>query len=135
LVAGFLCVGLGAAGVALPLLPTTPFILLAAACFARGDERFLHWLLEHRVFGPTLRAWRARHALPPGVKPKAIALVVLTIGASAWMLDHPVGRVSALVVGAGLVAFLARLPVWDETRSKRPGDEASGCAGPSGARS
>jgi len=114
LAAGFVCVGLGGAGAVLPLLPTTPFLLLAAACFARGDPRFLEWLLQHRVFGPTLRAWRVRRALPTGVKPKAIALVVITIGISAWVLDGSFGRTATLVIGACLIVFLARLPVWDE---------------------
>jgi uncharacterized membrane protein YbaN (DUF454 family) len=108
-------VGLGALGVVLPLLPTTPFLLLAAACFARGSERFLQWLMQHRIFGPTIRSWRARRALPPGVKGKAIALVVVTIAASAWMLSSPLGRWSAVLVGACLVLFLACLPVWDES--------------------
>ncbi len=118
--AGLLCVALGALGTFLPLLPTTPFMLLAAACFARGSERFHDWLLAHRLFGPTIRSWRARRALPPRVKGKAIALVVVTIGASAWMLSSPVGRVAALVVGGALVVFLARLPVWDEREDARP---------------
>ena len=114
LVAGFTCVGLGAAGAVLPVLPTTPFLLLAAACFARGDQRFLEWLLKHRVFGPTLKAWRDRRALPAGVKPKAIALVVITIGISAWMLDNSFGRIALLLVGTGLIVFLACLPVWKD---------------------
>jgi len=111
--AGWLCVGLGAAGLAVPLLPTTPFLLLAAACFARGSERFLAWLIAHRVFGPTIHAWRERRALPPGVKGKAIALMVVTMAVSAWLLPHPAGRIGTGIICAGLVVFLARLPVWD----------------------
>ena len=114
LVAGFACVGLGGAGAVLPLLPTTPFLLLAAACFARGDPRFLEWLLKHRVFGPTLKAWRDRRALPVGVKSKAIVLVVVTLGISAWVLDSLFGRIALVLVGACLIAFLARLPVWKD---------------------
>ncbi len=121
LLLGFVCLGLGALGVLLPLLPTTPFVLLAAACFARGHEGFLQWLLQHQVFGPSLRAWRARHALPPRVKPKAISLVVVTIGVSVWMLEHPWGRAAAAGMGVALVIFLARLPVWDERQGQGEG--------------
>ncbi|MBM3986012.1 MAG: DUF454 domain-containing protein [Planctomycetes bacterium] len=111
-VLGCVCFGLGVIGAVVPLLPTTPFLLLAAACWARSSRRFHDWLLRHRVFGPTLRAWEQHRALPPGVKPRAIALLVLVLGTSAWFfVPDPVAR--ALVGGCGLVlaAFLARLPV------------------------
>jgi len=62
--AGSLCVALGVIGLFLPVLPTTPFMLLAAACYARASERFYRWLLTHRVFGPTVREWRAIAASP-----------------------------------------------------------------------
>ena len=111
-VLGGLCFVLGVVGAFVPLLPTTPFLLLAAACWARSSPRFHDWLLAHRVFGPTLRSWRAHRALPPGVKGKAIALLVVVLGSSAWfVVTHPAARWVVAAVGVCLVIFLARLPV------------------------
>ena len=63
---GFIALALGMAGAVLPLLPTTPFILLAAFCFARSSRRFHNWLLNHRTFGPMIENWRQEGAILGG---------------------------------------------------------------------
>jgi uncharacterized membrane protein YbaN (DUF454 family) len=65
---GFVSLALAIAGAVLPLLPTTPFLLLAAFCFARSSPRLHGWLLAHRQFGPLISAWRANRAIPARAK-------------------------------------------------------------------
>jgi len=88
LVLGLGFVALGFIGIFLPVLPTTPFLILAAACFARSSERLEGWLLNHRHFGPLLRDWRARGAIPR--KAKWMALGGMALGfALFWFGGHP----------------------------------------------
>jgi uncharacterized membrane protein YbaN (DUF454 family) len=68
IVLGWVFVGLGVLGVALPVLPTTPFMLLALWCFARSSQRFHDWLYFHRVFGPPLQKWERHRVIPASAK-------------------------------------------------------------------
>jgi uncharacterized protein len=79
---GIVSFGLGAAGVFLPLVPTVPFMLLAAFCFARGSEPFHRWLLAHPRFGPPIRDWRAHGAISRRGKRAAAAAIAATFGLS-----------------------------------------------------
>jgi len=82
LVAGILSLALGIAGIFLPVLPTTPLVILAAACFARSHRPFHEWLLAHRHFGPTLREWREHRSIPYRTKLTAIAMMATAMSAS-----------------------------------------------------
>ncbi len=110
LAVGWLCVFLGMVGLVLPLLPTTPFLLAAAACFARSSERFYRWLLANRTFGPVIRDWRTHRALTRQVKRKALFVTVLTFGVSIWIVGKPVLRLLLLCLLLLLLVFLLRLP-------------------------
>jgi hypothetical protein len=77
---GTLCVALAVLGLFLPVLPTTPFLLLAAVCYARSSERFYHWLLTNRWFGAYIRNYREGRGIPLWHKVLAISLLWLTIG-------------------------------------------------------
>lgn len=68
LIAGFLFVIIGVVGIFLPILPTTPFLLLAAACFARSSNRFYSWLVNNRLFGTYIKSYRENKAIPLKVK-------------------------------------------------------------------
>jgi len=108
---GSLCVGLATIGLVLPLLPTTPFLLLAAACYARSSKRFYDWLLANRVFGPTIRQWQENRSVALRTKIVAISLLVITLGSSIvfFVPLWPV-KILLLAVGVWVVQFLVRLP-------------------------
>ena len=107
--AGAAMLATGIVGVFVPLLPTTPFVLLAAFCFSRGSERCERWLLAHPRLGPIVRDWRAHRAVP--WRAKQLAWLMMAIG-SAWAaltLPVPVAWLPALV--CALTAWwLWRLP-------------------------
>lgn len=97
----FLCLGwffvtLGVIGAFLPVMPTTPFLLLAVACFARSSPKLEAWLMEHKTFGPPLKNWRERGAISRRAKIMAISLMALSY-AGFWFGSHPSGWLAALV--------------------------------------
>lgn len=107
--AGLVSLVLGLVGIFVPLLPTTPFVLLAAFCFSRGSARCERWLLEHPRFGPMVRDWRAYRAVP--LRAKQLATVMMAIGSTwaAWTLPGRFGWVPG-VVCAAVAAWLWSLP-------------------------
>jgi uncharacterized membrane protein YbaN (DUF454 family) len=111
--AGLGCVGLGGLGVVLPGLPTTPFVVLAAACFARSSPRLLAWLLDHRLFGPLIRDFRAGRGVSLRVKAWALGCMTVFVG-FALGPGLPEGAVAVRVVVAAVAltgaAYLLRLP-------------------------
>lgn len=106
---GTIALGLGVVGVVVPVLPTTPFLLLAAACYARASTRLYEWLLGQPSFGPIIAEWRRSRSLPPGVKTRALVLVVLTFSISIVVVDAPLLRVILAVTGLILAVFLYRI--------------------------
>jgi uncharacterized membrane protein YbaN (DUF454 family) len=105
--AGFLFVGLGVAGAFLPLLPTTPFLLLAAACFARSSERFYRWLLGNRWFGVYVRDYREGRGIPVRIKVVTLGALWVVIGLSAaFAVSGFVLRVVLLVIAVGVTAHI-----------------------------
>ena len=109
LLAGAGSLGTGVVGIFVPLLRATPFVLLAAFCFASGSPRWERWLLAHPRFGPLVRHWRERHAIPLRAKQLAWTMMALGSAWSAWMLPLRwcwLPAAACLVVGL----WMARLP-------------------------
>lgn len=116
LLLGFLCVGLGFIGAFVPLMPTTIFMILGAACFARSSPRLETWLLRHPRFGPTLRAWRAYGAISRTAKRAACA--GMSVGYGLFWLGARPRPLPALAVAAIMAACAA----WILTRPT-PGND------------
>lgn len=113
IILGWICVMLATLGVVLPLLPTTPFLLLAGWCFARSSPRFHHWLLHRSWFGSYLRHWQQNRALPKGAKPKAVALILVTFAVSIYFVPLLWVRILLLCMMFMLLIMMWRLPVVD----------------------
>lgn len=114
---GTLFVLLGVLGIFLPLLPTTPFLLLATACYARSSRRIYHWLLHHPHLGALVREWREHRSMPYRAKRKALLLIALSFGIS--IVFFVPGWPAKLAVGIGgtlLAAWIARIPSRDAPR-------------------
>lgn len=120
--AGFFCVALAIAGIVLPLLPTTPFLLLAAACFARSSPRLDAWLHNNRLFGPYLRAYRHGHGIPLRAKLSIVTLLWLSVALSA--LFAVPDRLWALRFALIAVALLVSIHVLRIKTFRRTEDQA-----------
>lgn len=103
---GAIALLLGIIGIFLPVLPTTPFVILAAACWARASPRFHRRLHQHRVFGPMVRDWEERRAVPR--RAKYLAFTVMTLSCS-WLLYRLPGQ---WWWGAASALFCLAVALW-----------------------
>ncbi|WP_170433548.1 YbaN family protein [Ruegeria arenilitoris] len=106
---GLLCVALAMIGVALPLLPTVPFLLLAAFCFARSSSRLHNWLMSHRTFGPLILDWQTSGAIRPAAKKAATLSVAAVFGLSVLVsVPSYVLIIQAVTLGAVMIFIWSR---------------------------
>lgn len=109
LLAGYLFLGLGLLGAVLPVLPTTPFLLVAAGCFAKSSPRLHRWLLSHPVFGPPIRNWEDNGAISRPAKRLAVGSM-----AAVWAVSIFAGLpwsaliVQTVLIGIGAAFVLTR---------------------------
>jgi uncharacterized membrane protein YbaN (DUF454 family) len=116
---GVLALGLGVLGIFLPLLPTTPFVLLAAFFFSRGSERLHRWLVEHPRFGRHVREWEAEQVIPPVGKYASTLMMVPSVGWVIATRDIP----PVLEGGMALTVIAVLWFIW--TRPSRPSGSAT----------
>ena len=110
---GLLFLGLAILGVALPVLPTTPFVLVAAACFAKSSPRLHQKLLENKIFGPLIINWQTHKIISLRSKVIALTTMLLSFGWSFYIIDDLliVGIIALLMIGPFIyVARLATAP-------------------------
>lgn len=110
---GLVALALGLAGVVLPLVPTTPFMILAAACFAKSSPRLHNWLVSHPVFGPAIRDWRENRAINRRAKRLA-----LTAMAAAFAISLVLGLVWPVLAAQAVVLTIMGTWIW--TRPEGP---------------
>jgi uncharacterized protein len=97
-IAGWIFFILGAIGVVLPILPTTPFMLLALWAFSRSSERFYYWLYHHQLFGPPLQMWQQHRVIP--VIAKFMSIGFMTISLIYMSIYSPLGIIMKLLIAA-----------------------------------
>lgn len=121
---GAVFLGLGAVGIFVPMLPTVPLWLLAAACFARSSARVYNWLMNHERFGHGIREWRHHRSIPYRARAPALALLALSFGISIALLPpHWPARIAVAIAGVLLGTWLWRLPSRDAPRRTPPGQD------------
>lgn len=118
-IAGTVALALGILGVFLPLLPATPFLLLAAFCYLRGSTRMHDRLMSHRVLGPYIRDFQSGRGIPLRSKWTALVMAWLSMAFSAWAVPLPWVRWLLLVPAVGLAVYLWRVPT--RVPDDRPG--------------
>jgi uncharacterized membrane protein YbaN (DUF454 family) len=115
--AGVLALLLGIIGLFLPLLPTTPFLLLASWCFARGSDRLHRWLLSHRVFGDYLRNFEAGRGIPLNAKILATLMLWASLLMAMRRFDTPTVPAILALTGASVSLYLWRfLPTYRSSK-------------------
>ena len=108
---GFLSLSAGILGLFLPVLPTTPFVLLAGACFARGSTLFYNMLIKNEMFGDMVRDFQKGLGIKKHIKIKAIALLWLSLLFSSYLLDFLIWLTALLVfIGLGVSSYILSLP-------------------------
>jgi uncharacterized membrane protein YbaN (DUF454 family) len=113
LMVGFAALILAVAGAVLPILPTTPFLLLAAACFAKSSRRFHDKLLANRIAGPIVREWTVHRSIRPEVKRWVYVLMALSFGSSILLMPNLGYQAMLALLGIVLTFFIWRIPVRD----------------------
>ncbi|AZG72898.1 YbaN family protein [Shewanella livingstonensis] len=110
LIIGLCSLALGLIGIALPLLPTVPFILLAAFCFARSNDRLHHWLVTHPWFAEGINQWQSKRALSRPLKQKAMLMSCLSFMVSIIIVPIVWVKIMLLCMMFVLLFFLWRIP-------------------------
>lgn len=109
--AGMICVGLGALGILLPGLPTTPFLLVAAYCFARSSEHFHDWLLNHRWFGSYVRNFEEGRGMTRPAKATTLLVMWLSFGVTiVFFVPVAIGQAGMFLLAAAVSIYIMRLP-------------------------
>lgn len=107
---GTFFIGVGVVGIFIPILPTTPFLLISAALYARSSKRFYNWLINNKIFGRYIKDYREGKGIPSKLKIITIALLWITIGCSAiFAIDIFWVRVILVIIAIGVTIHIIRI--------------------------
>lgn len=126
LVVGWLAVVLGVIGIFLPVLPTTPFLLLAAACFVRSSRRVYQWLVEHPRLGPWLLDYLEGNGIPLKGKIYTLLTMWTSIGISCWLVPLFWARVGMLLSACLVSLYILRQKTLTVSTVRDDGDGTTG---------
>ena len=120
IITGWIALITGLIGIVLPLLPTTPFLLLAAWCFSQSSKRLHDWLNDHPWFGPPIQQWQQTHTVSRPIKTKALYLILISFTATLILAPMPVtGKALLLLLALLLMWMIVRLPEQPQPHSTR----------------
>jgi hypothetical protein len=118
ILAGSLALALGLVGIFIPILPTTPFLLLAAFCYLHSSKRLYAWLIRHRIFGQYIEDYMTHRAIRLGVKIAALALLWLSLGLSIVLVPSPAMRIILPLIGLAVSWHVLSLRTLRDPKSR-----------------
>lgn len=114
LILGWFSLITGVIGIFLPLLPTTPLVLLAAWCFSKSSERFHSWLINHKFFGPIVLDWQSSDGIPRKSRNRAIIFMWAGMAVSIFLVHRFWATVGLVTIGLCVSTYLMRMPLRTE---------------------
>ena len=119
IISGFISLLLGILGIFLPLLPTSPFVVLSAYLFGKSSDRFHFWLINNKIFGNYIKTYQEGKGMSRRSKTKALSSMWTVLFISAiWGTDLLFARIILGVVGASVTIYLLRIPTYNESKLK-----------------
>ncbi len=114
---GTFFVGVGIAGIFIPVLPATPFLLISAALYAKSSARFYNWLINNRIFGKFIKDYREGKGIPLRLKIATITLLWITIGCSAvFAVDIFWVRIMLIIIAVGVTIHIISIKPKDKAK-------------------
>jgi len=118
LISGILSLILGTIGIVIPILPTTPFLLLSAACFLRSSERFYNWLINNKILGSYIRNYREGKGMPIKVKLFTISILWITILISIFLINTVWVRIILIIIAIAVTIHIVLISPKEDKRIK-----------------
>lgn len=113
IVIGWLSVVLGVIGIFLPVMPTTPFLLLAAACFMRTSPKFYHWLVDHPKLGKYVVYYLDGKGIPMKAKIYTICLIAISMTITSFIVPVTAVKIALPLIGVLVALYIVRQPTLD----------------------